>query len=78
MSSELFLESNRKTLKYFFHLEGGMLLIYGLGLNILKHRLNRSYLSTEPLEITIKSFLDSILCMSANNLYYVSILKVGY
>lgn len=55
--SELFLESNRKTLKYFSYLESDMLLIYGLGPNVFKHRVNRSYTSTEPLEIKCKGFL---------------------
>lgn len=48
LSSKLFLESDRKTLKYISHLEGGMLLIYVLGLNIFKQQLNRAFISTEP------------------------------
>lgn len=50
MSSELALEIDRKTLKYFYCLEGDLLLICGLNIfklnifkaNVFKHGLNRS------------------------------------
>lgn len=77
ISSGLLLESNMKTLQCFFHFQGDMLLTYRLGLNIFKHGLDRSYISTEPLEITRNYFLKCILYMSLSNLHCLRILKSG-
>lgn len=78
LSSKLFLESDRKTLKYISHLEGGMFLIYVLGLNIFKHRRNRSFISTEPWEIILKAFLECILYMSLNDFQIISIMSIVF
>lgn len=72
MFSELVLESDRKTFKYF-----SLLLIYVLGRNVFKYRQKRLYISTAPLDIAGKAFSERILLMNSNNLHYVSILKVG-
>lgn len=53
-----------------------MFLTYVLGLNIFKHRLNRAFISTEPLEIILKAFLECVLYMSSNDFQIIAITSI--